>query len=806
VERQVKLSVLMVLLVFSMVSLSLFVPSAYSLTFLEGHITEDTTLTTANGPYRVINDVTVDPYVMLTVEPGVNVQFADGFSLIILGNLNITGANSDPAIFTSSRSIPSAGAWNSIEFRGAEMSVRNAKIMYAVNGLTIEGQGLATIRDSEIESCSESGVLINDANNVHIEGNTIRQNKNGIMLGASDIHKDVEILRNNIYSNSVNGVSLPSTSRYLANASFSYNTIGSNGENGVYLNAIAYSGPISGTVPSSIESTLFSFNSISSNGKNGIYLFTYYISNVTFASNTVTQNTQNGIFVNAYATNYYGRTSTTMSQGNFSSNIVTANGQNGICLYAYAHGSEGGTAHITNMSFSSNTVESNGQRGISLQATAEGGGYAEEPVISDVTFSSNIISINGEDGIHLQTTGKWSMISNTIFSSNRISTNTKNGIYVYGRSSGTADFDIILSRNVIESNKENGILVSALASGHDVLLVGGARLNVTGNVVSHNSYGLAFQTAHHLAFHNDIYSNTHGINVSNDATVKAEYNYWGDSTGPSHSSLNPEGKGNPVNGNGVNLDFIPWLTAPVNPRLFASVAINPASIISGGKVNVTVHVTNGTNIIQGVSVQFVSDKGGTFSPISGSTNSTGDFATSFTSPTVSEQTNVRITATVSITGYLDDSDYKYVSVLPQSTLSLYVGIESNPSVVQSSQTSTITVQVEVDTSPVADATVALSSSGGGTLSATGGSTDSNGYFTTSFTAPTVTTQTIITITAAATKAGCVGGQRQTQVTVNPSQPQSDLTLWIYIGIAAVILVAIGGGIAFARRKSSRNKL
>jgi len=71
------------------------------------------------------------------------------------------------------------------------------------------------------------------------------------------------------------------------------------------------------------------------------------------------------------------------------------------------------------------------------------------------------------------------------------------------------------------------------------------------------------------------------MNVTDGATVKAEYNYWGNSSGP-HHYLNPEGTGNPVNGNGIDLDFIPFLTSPIgsiNERPVAILEVDKDSLL-----------------------------------------------------------------------------------------------------------------------------------------------------------------------------------------------------------------------------------
>jgi hypothetical protein len=115
-------------------------------------------------------------------------------------------------------------------------------------------------------------------------------------------------------------------------------------------------------------------------------------------------------------------------------------------------------------------------------------------------------------------------------------------------------FDVTVLDNKLAANKQDAVYIS-----------GGAVSNVTGNSISYNLYGAVFETVGNLAYHNDLYSNIYGMNVTAGATVSADYNYWGDSTGPYQPSLNPEGKGNPVNGNGVDLVFIPFLTSPQGP-------------------------------------------------------------------------------------------------------------------------------------------------------------------------------------------------------------------------------------------------
>jgi hypothetical protein len=62
--------------------------------------------------------------------------------------------------------------------------------------------------------------------------------------------------------------------------------------------------------------------------------------------------------------------------------------------------------------------------------------------------------------------------------------------------------------------------------------------------------------------HCDIFGNAdYGVcNIYPDMPTNAEYNWWGDATGPYHPFLNPGGLGDSVSD---FVDFDPWLTAPV---------------------------------------------------------------------------------------------------------------------------------------------------------------------------------------------------------------------------------------------------
>jgi len=84
-----------------------------------------------------------------------------------------------------------------------------------------------------------------------------------------------------------------------------------------------------------------------------------------------------------------------------------------------------------------------------------------------------------------------------------------------------------------------------------------------------------------------------------------------------------------------------------------------------------------------------------------------------------------------VTSYALEAESNQYALKPEfSPLSIIV--TANPSVIQSGQTSTITVRVTDGTYPIADGTVALSSDKGGTFSPTSGYTNSSGYLTSTY--------------------------------------------------------------------------
>jgi len=176
---------------------------------------------------------------------------------------------------------------------------------------------------------------------------------------------------------------------------------------------------------------------------------------------------------------------------------------------------------------------------------SEGGGiccYESSPFIDD----NNIFGNSADDG-----GGVSIMFCSPIITGNTISENTADyfggGIICMGDSSAT------ISGNIITGNEA--------VWGSGICCLYGSSPNIDSCTIS-NNYGDGIycdQTINPVINHNNITDNTgYGVrNIYSSITVNAEYNWWGDSTGP--GGVGP-GTGDEVS---EYVDYEPWLFAPV---------------------------------------------------------------------------------------------------------------------------------------------------------------------------------------------------------------------------------------------------
>ncbi|MEW5759574.1 MAG: hypothetical protein AB1779_02265, partial [Candidatus Thermoplasmatota archaeon] len=185
------------------------------------------------------------------------------------------------------------------------------------------------------------------------------------------------------------------------------------------------------------------------------------------------------------------------------------------------------------------------------------------------------------------------------------------------------------------------------------------------------------------------------------------------------------------------------------PNLNVLVNANPVTVSSGGSTDIPIYVTESNKPVNAVDLKFTASSG-SFDFNTGITNSTGQYKAIFIAPTVSSQTYCRINVKGNKNGYDDGYGYVDVIVNPLSP-SLYVSLTAKPTTVYLGGTSTITVQVSDGTTAMSDVDIRFDERYGGKFIPYTGKTDTNGKFTTNFTAPIVSTEFVLRLTVTATK-------------------------------------------------------
>jgi parallel beta-helix repeat protein/predicted outer membrane repeat protein len=195
-----------------------------------------------------------------------------------------------------------------------------------------------------------------------------------------------------------------------------------------------------------------------------------------------------------------------------------------------------------------------------------GGIYCDgSPIITNNVITGNIADYAG--GIFCM--GPAPLISGNTISDNRAFLGG-GGIYLWGCTP-------IMSRNTITDN---------MAGSGGGIYCEGSSPHIDSCTISNNSLDGVYCIAESgpVIYSSNIFGNSgYGINnVDDTALVHAEYNWWGDPTGPYHPNANPHGLGDPVSD---YVTFEPWLKQGVGVEEEGVVKRNSmdsgATIISG---------------------------------------------------------------------------------------------------------------------------------------------------------------------------------------------------------------------------------
>lgn len=402
-----------------------------------------------------------------------------------------------------------------------------------------------------------------------------------------------------------------------------------------------------------------------------------------------------------------------------------------------------------------------------------------------VSLQDSVVRYHSENGITVKD-------GNLAIMNNQLTNNNMSGIYIAGGNNCSVQYNSIgsnadgislaehllgeidIEHNAITLNGQSGVVLEADAYDNTVIINNTITSNVNGfrvytntstyitrNYIINNTIGINYQSGtNHEAHFNDIYSssaNDIGISVSDTASVNAEYNYWGHASGPRHDSLNPFGMGTRVGGNGANLDFIFFLTAPIdysNSRPTAvfwadKTLVAPYQTVTfigtdsydDGRVDQYVFDFNDTNTVRTTLSLFDYDY-----------SSVGTFDASLKVVDDFNATSENIATTT-------------ISVANLTPLNVLVTLSNET--VDFNADVLVTAYVSDGTNPLADANVTLFSVKGGSFSSTSGLTNSTGYFTTTFTAPNVTEITDVRMIVRASKTGFADGSDHRYLRVVP---------------------------------------
>ena len=396
-------------------------------------------------------------------------------------------------------------------------------------------------------------------------------------------------------------------------------------------------------------------------------------------------------------------------------------------------------------------------------------------LICDTSISENTVYSNEKYGIYVNCSGPWlGTIFHVSISNNRILSNGA-GIHLFANTHYPhVEFDVVISNNTVSANVDRGISVCGGAFREPEE---GIRTNITYNSISYNAHGAFYEgDTDNIAHFNDVYNNTYGIYLSDGATVNATHNYWGDPTGPYHEVLNGAGEGNAIVGDEGDVIFTPFLISPVVNSL-------PIAVLEASETVVT------TDQI----ITFNASESNDDSHITGYFFDFGDGTDSgWITQAVAEHAYAstgRYNVSLKV---LDDLGFEsdntaLIIIKVQPTLVPFVDVDSEA--VGSDGNLTVTIQVTDGSESIANVNVTLSSDMGGVFSPEAGQTDSTGCFVSIFTAPAVTEETVVTITAKAAKTEYQSGEDQIAVNVLPKSVPIDIGyVWILVTIAGIVVI------------------
>ncbi|OGP87946.1 MAG: hypothetical protein A2156_01575 [Deltaproteobacteria bacterium RBG_16_48_10] len=511
-----------------------WVGQATALTYVTGEINQDITWTVANGPYVVIGQATVVFGRTLTISPGVVVK-SDGPGLRVNGTLIADGTPAQPIVFTSLYDDSFGGDTNGDG--GATTPARGDWY-----NLWFSSTSTGNVLDYVMiryGGGSGSHSLIVDTSSLALSNSTVEESGND---GINAADASPTITGNTIRSNNGHGIWVSSS-----NATITNNTVSGCGLDGIWAG--------------DSSAATITGNTISMNSSYAIYLQASAL-NSDISGNILFGNLMDAIAVT-------GEISAVTTWGSLNAPYVVAAGEVIV--------SSGVTVTI-----SPGVVVKFSQLALIVYGTLNADGTPEQPIVftslKDDSFGGDT---NGDGSATTPARGDWYYLYFTPTSVN----NVLNHVMIrYGGRANNESLivetdSLTLSNSTVEESWNDGIYI-------------GATLTITGSVIRNNAlYGIHLSDSNATITSSTISGNaSFGVyhSTTDSFVVNAVNNYWGDPSGPYHST-NPSGYGDSVSD---YVTYNPWLGSDPNLRLSGTVYVEGTSTaIPGASVTLGSYVT-----------------------------------------------------------------------------------------------------------------------------------------------------------------------------------------------------------------------
>src|SRR5213594_1593499 len=256
------------------------------------------------------------------------------------------------------------------------------------------------------------------------------------------------------------------------------------------------------------------------------------------------------------------------------------------------------------------------------------------------------------------------------------------------------------------------------------------------------------------------------------------------------------------------------LLDPAPPGVLRSAASLPSAVSSGGTAPVTVTVRKSDgNPFEGASVSITRTSGlGTVSPSTGTTNPNGQFAATFTAPTLTAgatpvPTFLEIQSTSSDFGAARLVTVVITTFPPGAQFLTLLAETPFGNVINEAGTGAIDVTVSDENGqPATGANVILTPSPAIMLTPSTFTLDATGHQQVTVSAPTVSADTTYTITITATRGAVSGTSQMTLTVLNvPPQATAGIGAEVYLIGGAVVGTGAAGGIYVGLRRRGRKK-